>query len=458
MDSRTPTSSIKGLCWPAIPSQQGAALLAMQFQLEQSQWWSPETLRAQQFKQLEGVLAHACRTVPYYRDSFKAVGFKPGAVALKDAWPQIPILKRADIQEAGDTLHSQVIPGEHGKQSKIWTSGSTGSPISVLGTGLTQHMWQAFTLREQLWHNRDLSAKLAVIRYFAEDVALAPGGASSDKWGPSTGQVYRTGRCEILNMASSIEQQAIWLQRHNPEYLLTFPSNLQALADYFIVHDLLLPNLRAVSTLSEAIGPDLRNSVRRAWGVELQDMYSTQEVGYIALQCPENEHYHVQSENALIEILNDNDEECAPGEVGRVVVTTLHNFATPLIRYEIGDYAEVGEECSCGRGLPVVTKILGRFRNMIMLPTGEQRWPILGYSQFEDIIDIRQIQTIQHSADEIEMKLVVNEKVSAEQEQQLIAVIRDSLGYPFQVRFSYVDEISRGKSGKYEEFICKHAT
>ena len=35
---------------------------------------------------------------------------------------------------------------------------------------------------------------------------------------------------------------------------------------------------------------------------------------------------------------------------GRIVVTALNNFATPLIRYEIGDYAEVGEICSCGRG------------------------------------------------------------------------------------------------------------
>ena len=78
-------------------------------------------------------------------------------------------------------------------------------------------------------------------------------------------------------------------------------------------------------------------------------MYSSQEVGYIALQCPENESYHIQAENVLVEILDDDGLPCEPGEVGRVVVTALHNLATPLLRYDIGDYAEVGSPCSCGR-------------------------------------------------------------------------------------------------------------
>ena len=55
-----------------------------------------------------------------------------------------------------------------------------------------------------------------------------------------------------------------------------------------------------------------------------------------------------------------------------MVITDLHNFAMPLIRYEIGDYAEAGDLCPCGRGLPVITRIVGRVHNMLTLPSGEQ--------------------------------------------------------------------------------------
>ena len=58
-----------------------------------------------------------------------------------------------------------------------------------------------------------------------------------------------------------------------------------------------------------------------------------------------------------------------------MVCTTLNNVVTPLIRYELGDLAQVGGLCPCGRGLPVLTAIKGRVRNMVTLPTGEQLFP-----------------------------------------------------------------------------------
>jgi phenylacetate-CoA ligase len=98
--------------------------------------------------------------------------------------------------------------------------------------------------------------------------------------------------------------------------------------------------------------------VEEAWGVPVIFIYSRAEIGVMALQCPQNDHLHVQSENVRLEVLDDDNMPCQPGETGRVVVTPLHNYQTPLVRYEIGDYAEVGEACSCGRGLPVLIRIL----------------------------------------------------------------------------------------------------
>src|SRR5690606_29109428 len=118
--------------------------------------------------------------------------------------------------------------------------------------------------------------------------------------------------------------------------------------------------LKSVLTQSELASRHLRERLRAIWGASLTDTYSASEVGVMALQCPHSGQYHVQSEVALVEVIDAAGRPCAPGEMGRVVVTPLHNFAQPLFRYDIGDLAEVGEACACGRGLPTLARIIGR--------------------------------------------------------------------------------------------------
>jgi phenylacetate-CoA ligase len=186
------------------------------------------------------------------------------------------------------------------------------------------------------------------------------------------------------------------------------------------------------------------------------DMYSSQETGYLALQCPDHPHYHVQSESVLLEVVDDQGRPCAPGEVGRVLVTCLNNFATPLIRYEIGDYAEVGEPCPCGRGLPVLKRIMGRYRNLLTLPDGSRRWPRLGYeSKLQDIAPIELMQMVQRNLDEIDVRLVVPRPLSATEQESLTGFIQKNLGHPFRLRFEYVDSIRNPANGKIEQFISQ---
>ena len=158
--------------------------------------------------------------------------------------------------------------------------------------------------------------------------------------------------------------------------------------------------------MGETITDEFRGICQEVWGKPVADMYSCEEAGYIALQCPKHEHYHIQSENILVEVLDEHDKPCRPGEIGRVVLTTLHNFAMPLIRYEILDYAEVGGECPCGRGLPVLKRIVGRQRNMITHPDGSQHWPSFPASTWSHIGPIRQMQMIQKEPDYIVINLV----------------------------------------------------
>lgn len=186
------------------------------------------------------------------------------------------------------------------------------------------------------------------------------------------------------------------------------------------------------------------------------DLYSSQEVGNIALQCPEGEGYHVMAESVLVEVLDDQGAPCSDGQVGRVVISDLHNFATPLIRYDIGDMAEPGGRCACGRGLPTLRRILGRERNLLLLPDGSRHWPLVGFARFREVAPIQQYQMVQHSRSAVEVRLVCERPLTQDEETRLGDVIRGALGYPFDLDFIYfAGELPRSPGGKFEEFVCK---
>ncbi|MBR46059.1 MAG: hypothetical protein CMM31_06210 [Rhodospirillaceae bacterium] len=139
-----------------------------------------------------------------------------------------------------------------------------------------------------------------------------------------------------------------------------------------------------------------------------------------------------------------------PGETGEVVIMPLRNWAMPLLRYAIGDFAEVGE-CSCGHGLPALRRIMGRTRSMVRLPNGDEF-----YASFQDLLTgfdmIRQFQVVRREAEALEMKLVAPRELAAEEAARLPEVQRERFRHPFAVSFSYVDDIARSEGGKFEDY------
>ena len=448
-----PKSAMPGMVWPALPDPPASRLLALQLQIEQSQWWPREVIEARQFEQLKQVIVHAQRTVPFYAARLGALG--SGPTIDRERWMQIPVLTRQDVQLNKESLLSRAVPPQHGAVGEVSSSGSTGRPITVYATEYVSLLWHSFTLREHFWHRRDLAGKLCAIRHQPDGGALPPGGNRLPGWGPSTDIAYRSGPCSVLNIKASIREQADWLAWEDPDYLLTYPTSALDLLRFFRENGLNLRQLRELRTFSEAIPAGLRNVAREVWGVRVVDMYSAREVGYIALQCPDHEHYHAQSENLLVEILNESGARCGPGEIGRVVVTALHNFATPLIRYDIGDYAEVGEHCTCGRGLPVLRRILGRVRNMLTLPNGERHWPLIGANEMHRLAPILQQQVAQVGPEEIEVRLVVARPLTRAEEKAVAGHIGAALHHPFRIAFRYREAIPRGPTGKFEEFVSE---
>lgn len=406
-------------------------------------------LTSRQRVQLRALARHANTRSSHFAARLQRAGLTPDELAEPGGLAALPPLTRRALVEAGETLFCRSLPPEHGKVTTTSTSGSTGEPVTVRRPALCHLQWLACSLREHLWCRHDFAARFAVVRANITD------GVSRPDWGPPVSLLFRTGPAEARPATQPVEELVSWLIAFSPQHLLSLPGSLAAIVASLQRTGQRLPGLTTVRTVSETVSTRLREQVSRAFGARIQDSYSSQEGGIMATQCPEAGTYHV-SEHILLEIVTPDGRPCAPGQTGRILVTDLLNYATPLIRYEIGDYAEVGESCSCGRSLAPIRRFLGRERNLVLLPDGTRHWPLVGFHRWDEVFPVRQFQFIQTDRQSITAKMSADSRPDATQEERLTTIIQEALGHPFVVRYEWQTEpLPRGPGGKFEEFQCR---
>lgn len=423
--------------------------------LTRSAWYSPATMQERQYHRLAQLLTHCLETVPFYQTCLKQAHYQPRQQLTPTFLQSLPIFSRQQLQQAQDSTLKSTLFHNDDYQYSIVTSGSTGVAVRLIGTFETACYWQALSLRDHYWHQRDFSKTLAAIRWAPHNIALPPLGEVNQHWGNVTDGIISTGPSFFLNVLSPTHEQLKWLQMIDPHYLISFPSQLKVLLLEIINRGIRFNHLLEIRTIGETVDDELRGLAHTAT-VKLTDLYSAKECGIIAIQCPEFKNYHVQSENVILEIVDAQGQPCEYEQDGRVIITHLHNFATPLLRYEIGDYAQFAAPCPCGRdALPTLKKICGRRRNRLIMPTGESRFPYLGDREERRAITtaIKKFQLVQHTVDNLEFKIVVDNRLTFAQEQHYIACIQKDLGYPFAITITYHDDIARQANGKFEEFI-----
>ena len=458
-------SSLSHLAWPAFLAGPEAHLIALQHELGESEWWSPDKIRWEQMRQLTRLVAHARSQVPFYRDRLDDAGINPANGLTDESWQEIPILTRRQVQELGNALNASEVPKEFGEISEAASGGSSGVPVRVRKTKVDHLFWTAIHVREELWHRDGSRGVLARIRRVpgelnAEQAARVRSvrGLMLPNWGPPVARLWRTGPLGVLDDRVSIPAQVAFLERLQPEYLDVFPANLRLLLAHYRERGASLRSIRSVWTMSEVVDASLRDTCREIFGARIIHNYSAAETGYLALQCPEREDsFHVQSESVLLEVLDGRDRPCAPGEVGRVVVTPLHNFATPLLRYEIGDEAEVGAPCGCGRGLTVLRRIVGRTNDYITTRSGRRQRVDSGYSQLCKIRAIREFQIVQRTLGHVELLVVLAHPLTPAETNEIRHALRESFSSELKFTIAPCDAIARTEGGKLRTFVSEVA-
>ena len=445
--------NLEGVVWPRMYTGPNLVLMALLAELDRTMWLDPAVIEHAQYEQLRLIIAHHMAHSPQFAGRMAAVGLTASDITGPASLRKLPPLKRLDIQRAGDSFYSKYVPQSHGQPGETRTSGSTGEPVRIRKTQIDALYWTAHAIRDHLWARRDFGHKLLSIRADIFKYGENP------NWGQPIADIWQTGRSIGMPATMDMREQMKIIKEFQPGILLIYPNNLSIILDEMAQDGGDFSFIKHIKTIGETVHQWQRDKTQRVLGLKIEDNYSSNEMGCMAMQCPETDNYHVMTETVIVEIIKDDGEPCAPGEVGRLVVTDLHNHASPLIRYDIGDWAEAGERCSCGRGLPTISRFIGREHSILTRPDGTRIWPIFYGAKMNDVAPVRQYQFRQKTVTSMEFRCYTEEPLTADQRVGLITLVQEALGYPYELDLiEYRQPLPTTQRGKFQEFICEIAS
>jgi phenylacetate-CoA ligase len=233
-----------------------------------------------------------------------------------------------------------------------------------------------------------------------------------------------------------------------PDYIGGFPS-LIYLFSMFLKdkRKKLHKKPKAILTTGEIITNEMRNSIENIIGSKIYDWYGSTEGCASAAQC-EHGGYHVNVEYCHIESIEKEN-------LNHLVGTNLVNFAFPLIRYDVGDIGELLEQqCTCGRGLPLMKPIKGRKVNFINSPSGKKYFY---HNFFSKVLNapIKEFQIIQDRLDSINLLIVAKSSFNNSDLEKIINHLKKLLGEEMTIDVSFVEKIKRSRLGKYQMVVSK---
>ena len=424
-----------------------AAILEVKSRLRALESLSISEQREFQDKQLKDLFLHAWQHSDWWRTRLSDAGYRDDNTgSVFPVLTNLPPLLRTDLQEHFEGLRAWRSDWTDKDIVTSTTSGSTGIPVRVEKyRALYNLIYIAVLLIDHEWHGRDARQPLACIT--AEEDSIR------QDWGSFYVALQGSGTAINRNASRrTSHDHAAWLLEHRPVYLMSTAFRAAEIGGLLIQEGKTLP-LHQIISQYERVTPRQRDICIKAFGgAKIIDRYSCEEVGWLALQCPYHEHLHVMAGTTIIEIVDENLKPCPVGEAGRVLVTSMHSYAMPIIRYDIGDIAEWGEECDCGIKLPVIKRLWGRKRNLIMLTSG-QLIP-MGFigDDIAKIASIREFRLIQQKNGVIDF-FVRAERTLTEEETETLRSFIYKVDPKLTVNIREVSFIEWGKGLKREEFV-----
>ena len=366
-------------------------------------------------------------------------GYKADLAAISDTLDpfetlnRMPILTRATIQERPRAFRDLSV-----RSLLLTSSGSTGTPLEVHLHPRTRwrrrRQFAAFFGRNgwRPWHR-------------AVSIKVLPD--PSARLGSTTLDRTALGRRRSISALEPIEQQLETIRAVDPEVIHGLPTIIAELAVRARAEGWRPTGLRRVFTVSEAMTPATRSEIEEGLGGRVVDLYAAVE-GFVGWECRRRDGFHIHTSNVVVEVVGDDGAPTPPGEVGRVILTTLDNPAMPLVRYAIGDMAVAGDgrHCPCGHSAPLLPRVLGR-RVPLLEIGGEHVSPWGVLARMHELDFVQQFQLVQPAGNELHARILArpDQHVDRAAVSRLIA---EELPGLMSIEVSEVEEFARLPSGK----------
>ncbi len=430
---------------------QGSALRHWRF-LEKSQFWSRERLRSYQWEKLTALLRHAYETSPYYTAVFKERGLTPESFRNFGDLSRLPILTRNDLFEKGKEILS--VKYDIADLQNVLTGGTTGQQAPLYRDQESYNIKLGVAWRHENYMGRKPCDRMAFIWPahvdFVHDVTFKS--IFKDR--------YILGEY-LFNAGSSdpkiMEKFYRDIMDYKPAFFKVFPAAFCGLTQYMVEKGYRPPRVKGVLSTGEPLYNKQRKLFEEYYGCPVFDMYGSREVGNTASECPAHEGLHVAMETSYVEFA-ENGNAVEFGREGEILITDLTNFAFPMIRYQINDYGiPIEKECSCGRGLQLMSPGVGRLIDDFWGPDGiRHTGNVLGiHLTAEPAHQIGQMQVIQKTLTDFLVKITRKPEPSSEVLEFIPMQMKKIIGQGINVKIEIVDEIPKEKSGKTRFLKCE---
>lgn len=370
--------------------------------------------------QLQKLILHAYRNVPYYKKLFDENNISASNFDLSDL-PKIPLLNKETFKAIGqDTLIAK--KAEYGGEFYS-SSGSTGTPTKVLVSRKCHQRYAAANeARSRMWAGVTRRSPRGMIGG-RRVIVNSNDGPPFHRYNLVERQVYFSAY-HISNKNAKYYVEAMW--RYKIEYMTGYAVSNYLLATFIKQNDLKVPKLKAVITSSEKLTEDMRTLMEEVYRCKVFDGWSGVEACAMISEC-EHGSLHVSEDVGLIEVIDENGEEVGEGESGEVVCTGFLNYDQPLIRYRIGDRVTKGVgSCKCGRHMPIIKDIDGRVEDIVTGRDGRKM--VRFHSVFVGLSSIHRAQVIQRSLEHLQIKIENDNELNQEEIDLITNRIKSQLG------------------------------
>ena len=404
--------------------------------------------------QLRNLLTHATQRSGFWRDRMQ---MRTPESKLRT----LPILTRSDVQRQVSMEGSLLHPSDGYETVKNATSGSSGMPVRFFVSVMNTQYNAARALMHFFNEGKDLSLNYTAVRMARtskfKEIADNSNGFVVEKnpsWLGGLGSIIRSGSQKIIDHVDPDIRALIKELRKDPVgYFVMVPRTLAMILSRNGPE--LLSELKVSECIffAESADPELVQTVRNQ-GIPVRSSYSAEETGQIAFECATSAgHYHVTTSNVIVEVV-DVSHDVGGLKLGRVLVTHLHSYATPFIRYDLGDLALLKETCPCGHNGPTLHELYGRVTNALKHRDGTLHPFYIRGPELLEVVQFSEFRIRQVDLDKIVVELGGREELSPQDVQNVVQFMKARAGEDLKVEVIPRPSIDWGESTKRQSFRC----